>query len=331
MNNFPIPFHQTWEVTDPSKLNDFITCPRYYFFRHLLGWRGEMPNNHLVFGQAWHVAMEYLLKHGYEPVTVLVAGRLLEEEYRKVFPEETDDLFGPKTPFRALLALNEYATLYARDLDETETLFTEQHGAVPVNDHQTLFYRIDSILRDKKYGFVFSREHKTGTSLNNQWMMQWPLSIQIGSYCHALYCLFDVKDVQGVEISGTFFKKTKAPLFDFKRLQCWKTPRQMRMWFANMGRHLLSLEREFDLLNDESDSDEVMLSFYQNPISCNNYFGCEFHDYCCTWNNPLRNADEPPLGFVQEFWDPRDEAVGEAIEIKPLDIIDEMLKELTNG
>ena len=96
----------TWKITDPTKLNCFLSCPRMYFFEYILGWRPETPNNHLVFGTAWHAAQEYLLLHDYSVQSVMDAYNVMVREYRKVLGPETDEMFEPKTMENALVVLN---------------------------------------------------------------------------------------------------------------------------------------------------------------------------------------------------------------------------------
>ena len=327
-NNYPIPYHPTWEVVDPSKLNDYIECPRKYFFEYMLGWRPEAPNNHLVFGQAWHLAMEHLLLHGYSAESIRDAQELLRNHYRKEFPEDTDELFTPKTPDRAVLALVEYSVKWERDLDEFDVLYTEIAGTVPITDTKIMFFRMDNILKHKLEGYYFSHEHKTGTNFTNQWQIQWPLSIQIGTYIHSLYCLYPQDQVRGVKVNGAFFKRTKAPLFDFERMPIWKLPHQMRTWYQTTRHYVAELEQDTGLLQIESDSDTVMQSFPMRPTSCSNWFGCAYHDFCMAWPNPLQRCSEPPLGYKIEFWDPRTEEMRHQMEFKPLKMIEEMLEEL---
>lgn len=47
-----------------------------------------------------------------------------------------------------------------------------------------------------------------------------------------------------------------------------------------------------------------MMAFPMNDTSCTDFFGCPYHDYCMSWQNPLQRCGEPPLGFREEFWDP---------------------------
>ena len=58
-----------------------------------------------------------------------------------------------------------------------------------------------------------------------------------------------------------------------------------------------------------------MTAFPMNPTSCTNYFGCAFHDFCMAWPNPLRRCGEPPIGFVEQHWDPTQEEVKHKFEI----------------
>ena len=246
MSDYPIPEHPEWYVRDPSKMSDFATCWRKGFYKHLLGWVADVARNDLKFGEAWHIGQEHILLHGYDNLNVVRAFDKFLACYREKFPEDTDALFDPKTPTRALLAYQEYATKYQRDLDEFEVLFTEISGTVPVctDPERILHFRMDNILKDSKgYG---SMEHKTkGGSITDSWFRQWPLSVQVGTYHHALYCLYPENEVQGMHINGAGFLKTK---FDFRRLPIKKGREQMRVWLFNMNYWLHELERELAAL-----------------------------------------------------------------------------------
>ena len=64
------------------------------------------------------------------------------------------------------------------------------------------------------------------------------------------------------------------------------------------------LDREMDRLFRCKEEDTVLMAFPMNPKSCSAYRGCQFHDFCLSWSNPLQRCYEPPLGFKEEFWDP---------------------------
>lgn len=301
---FPIPYHPTWEILDPSKIQTFLDCERQFFYQYILGWKQDRMDNHLHFGISWHKAMEFLLRHGYDQKNIMGAYLAFEKEYRKVFPKDTDYLMNQKTPDRALQALVEYATKYRADLDDYEVLFTEVGGTVPLFGDLVLYYRMDSILRERRTKLIVSLEHKTAGSEWN-WDIQWPLSIQVGTYTHALYCFFPPEEVKGVIINGAVFKKTKAPSFAFPRAPVYKTQEQMQGWLQHTQLRAKQVLTEYEILSSCSADDLVLDAFPLRPVSCTKYFGCPYHAFCTAWQNPLQHCEDVPMGFIQEFWDPR--------------------------
>jgi hypothetical protein len=315
---FPLPSHETWEITDSTKLQQFMDCPRSYFYTYLLGWRSERPNNHLVFGSAVHLAMEHLYKHGFGADDVITAIDKFNKEYRKEFPEETDELFKPKTPARFIDCLVEYIMLYKNDFNKYEVLYTEVSGSVSLDGYFILYFKMDTILREIAGGLYFSMEHKTKGGdfsgyYGESWKNDFPLSVQVGTYTHALYCMFPPEKVKGVKINGIGMKKTKAHLFDFCRLPIWKSREQMQVWQMNTINWMKQLEIEFEELYREEDSNDVMTAFPMNVRSCTKYNGCPFHNQCLTWANPLKRCEQPPLGMKVEFWDPREQGSEEKV------------------
>ena len=178
--NWPVPFHPSWNVVDSTKLNAVISCPRKYFYEYVLGWRPDVPSNHLVFGSSVHLALEYLLTHDYSMESVLAAHEIFLEDYRKTFGPEMDDVYFPKTPQNFFVVLSKYAQEYSRDLVENDVLYTEIAGTISVDEDVDLAFRMDSVVRDKRSGMVKSWEHKTGSS-TYFWAEQWPLSTQVAS------------------------------------------------------------------------------------------------------------------------------------------------------
>lgn len=303
---FPIQSYPEWEVIDSSKLNDYILCSRMYFFIHILGWKSTSPRNDLKFGEAWHVAMEHLLLHGYSNKSVVDAYDKFLECYREEFDEESDELFGAKTPNNALKALAQYSNKYERDLDELEILYTEIVGTVPITSSQVLHFKMDSIFRQRGGANLYgSFEHKTkGGGISQSWFNTWLMSIQIGTYHHVLYCLYPENVVDGVKINGAGFLKTK---FDFQRLPIKKTRPQMQVWLSIVLKYIDDMKRDLDILSESDASDNLLDAFAHRPQACDKWWGCPFLDYCISWPNPLRECDEPPMGYKVEFWDPRRE------------------------
>lgn len=300
----PFPLHPDMRKLDSTKINTFLDCPRQYFFNYVLGWISDRPNNHLVFGSAWHEAMEHLLLNGYSELSVVMAYEKFETYYRKHFPVDTDELFKPKTPTNALKALLAYCDQYRSDPSEFKTLHTEIAGSIAIDAERSIIFRMDSICESLRDGNLFSLEHKTkGSSFSRQWTDQWALAFQVGTYSHVLNCLAVDRPVKGVVINGVAFAQRETK---FQRVPVFRSPAHMQNWLFHARHYCDRLEDEYEHLIAACSSleDDVLTAFPQNPQSCTKYFGCPFYDYCCAWTNPLQHAEKPPLGFKMEHWDP---------------------------
>jgi hypothetical protein len=254
--------------------------------------------------------MEHLLLKGYSNESVHYAFfDIFEPAYRAVFPETTDIIFHPKTPENAFKALALYTERWKSDPREEEVLYTEIAGSVPVSAERVIYFRMDSIIRRLRDNKIISRDHKTKQGyFATQWDNQWWGSLAVGTYTHALYCLYPMDQVKGVQINGVAWPKTKAAKQDiqrdFKRVPCWRTPEQMQQWLWNVNSVIDELEFEMNRFALCKDSDELMRAFPQNPTACADWFGCAFLDFCFAWRNPIQKIDYMPQGFKVEFWDP---------------------------
>jgi len=308
--NFPIQEHPTWKKRDSSKLDTYLECPRKYFFEYILGWRPDRPAHDLYFGESWHKAREWQLLHGYDDVGG--AFKAFIEYYRKQFPPETDDLYRPKDPTAVGKALVKFADERQGDLTENEVLLTETSGTVPVDENRFLYYRMDSVMRRKEDGKIFSWDHKSAKKFSRQWEEKFFLSTQNGTYTHCLYCMYPIKQVLGIEFCGTAFEylkrgsryRSQGYHINFQRVPAFKSPEMMNVWLWQVNDYLDDIDRDMERLFDCKENEPVMMAFQQRTTSCPNYWGCAYHDYCMAWPNPLQQCYEPPLGFRIERWDP---------------------------
>ena len=294
--------HESWEVIDASKTQTFLDCPRKYFYEYILGWRPDTKNVHLIFGSAWHEAMEYLLLNGYSAGDVLKAYEVFEEMYRADFAPEDDINNGNKTPENAFRALGNYARHFGPH-DKFEVLYTEIAGTAPIDATRDMHFRIDAIVRDPLHGNqIMALEHKTASQNSRQWHNQWNLKMQTNLYTHALYLMYEASDVYGLMINGTVIRKNDE---EFVRVPVRKTPENMQVWSWNVKFWLDMIQWNMDELEACTPEEPVLMAFPMNTESCTKYFGCAFHDFCTSWANPLSRCDEPPFGFKKEHWDPR--------------------------
>lgn len=301
----PVVHHPTHAVLDPSKITTFLDCPRKFFYQYVLGWQSAVENHHLVFGTAFHKALEVLTL---EPGNVKDAYRAFREEYEKSTELGGGLDTGPKNSGSAMNAIVQYAEHYKRD--DERPLYTEIAGTVPIGVKEdgtprVLHFRLDNIL-ERRDIMKLSRDHKTGSTPNRQWTDKWSLSMQMHTYLHVLYSIYPSSEVYGIVVNGIFFGKTGKTI-EFERVNFRKTVDQMNAWLWEVNHYVDMIEWNMELLEKQDENAISMNAFPRNPESCTKYFGCPFLDYCNAWPNPLKRADEAPSGMTVRFWDPRDD------------------------
>lgn len=294
--------HPTWEIIDSSKVTAFITCPRKYFYKYILGWVGEDISVHLVFGEGWHRAMEKLLKEGYTTDAVHSAYSAFLEYYRRYFTKMEDANFFPKAPSSVVPALIEYIERYRESDRNMEVLYTEISGTAPIGEDRVIHFRMDGVVK-REEGIV-CLEHKTGSRLTGNWGDQWTLKVATGTYMHVLNCLYSPEEVYGLIINGAIFRKSGN---DFVRFPIRKNNEMMNQWLWNVNHWIDLIEWNMKELESSSENDDILYAFPLNPESCTKWGRmCPFHDFCFSWGNPLKRCDEVPYGFKQEWWNPAD-------------------------
>jgi len=289
--------HETWDIYDASKVQEYAACPRSYFFRYILGWDLETENHHLIFGQAWHKAMEVLTSKGAKPENIEEAFAAFGSIYNaKVDP---DNIKGNKDMEHALMGIATYVEHY--NSESFECLSVETHGTVPIGGGRLAQFRLDAVCKD--HLGIYILEHKTGSADSTAWRNQWALSMQVGLYLHVLYYITDdYKEVWGAKVNGAIFRSKDVGLI---RIPVRKTPGQLQNWLDTFNFFVTNIERDIERLLSFQDGDMGSI-FHMNPTSCCHYGTCKFHDLCTSWDNPLEHCEKPPMGFEVRWWNPKD-------------------------
>jgi len=309
---YPAPLQpvEQWNIKDSSKTDTFMSCPRKYFFRYILGWTSEHANIHLGFGTAWHLAIEYLAQHHHETLTrdhVDAAYEIFLASYRSQFSAEWDEDHSPKNPafaFKGLIAI-------ANKLEKQKmkVLYTEIPGSISLTDDDVVHFKIDMIAEGLSghefHGQKFVVDWKTTKSMTASWRDQWELAIQPKTYLHAINFLYGVENVAGVIMSGTVFRKTKP--IEFMDHHIGATPTGMMMWMWVMRHHFSLLKWCHEALSQATDNDDIMEAFPPNFQSCTAKYGtCPYLSICSNNPNPLQMCGDVPVNMKIEHWDPRD-------------------------
>lgn len=317
--DYVVPFHESWNIVDSSKLSDAYTCMRLYYFRHILGWR-KIPGqyNDLEFGSAIHAAMEVILAKGTSLSNLDEAMNEFIKYYRQYFPVETDILF-VKNPISARYSLEQYLTQYSGEVHNIIDI--EIAGEVPITNDLNIHFKIDAVAKGPQGLYVL--EHKTsGRAFSQNWGNSFLMEIQPATYIHVLHCIYGSAmpdtPIYGVYINGICIKpppklkKDGTPYANWEppynmRALIRKSPDMMNVWMVSTILKMLDIRQNIDTMNNEIDR-QIMLAFPINPKACSMYRGCPFIDFCSSWANPLQHTQCPP-GFEVKFWNPREKEI----------------------
>ena len=315
--SFNLPEKPTWQIQDSTKIQTYLDCPRRYFYEYVLGWQLIGTNIHLIYGSALHAGLEHIKRHNHELVDPIrrkavaaEAFTLFTEVYKKEMETNTDDAAFHKTknPMTAMNAFLDYVEHYKKE--PVNVLYTEVYGQVLINEEgDTLHYKID-VIEDfdvvNNLRQIRAMDHKTSSQFSRQWIDSWALSFQMQTYIHVLYSAFQPERVWGVVVNG--IKPQDGKPTEFFRVPVQKTMDMMNVYLWHANEYVDNIKRDFNRLHECSPADNILQAFPQNPQSCTKYFGCPFRDFCSLWPNPLRRAEEPPLGFTERHWNPAEEA-----------------------
>lgn len=317
MNNL-IPYHETFDVQDSTKIQDYLTCERLYFYKYVLGYRNQDPIHDLEFGKAYHLAKEVLFSEGYSQASVDKGMKAFLKEYRKHFSEETDMDFHPKSPGNAELSLMEYILEYQDD--QFKVKHTEIGITFLLPKGRVMYGKMDSIIEDEMKGMV-SMDTKTSKAHWRYLEDSYQQKFQMLAYTFFLYSYYDPKDVYGVIIDqvillkngNSHFRIPVRPSLTNDKTKIFNT---LEAWLWEADSTLDNLERDFDRLSDCKEEDIIMKAFPRRTESCVKYNRiCPLFDYCNINHNPLKKLDRIPSGYKIEYWDPRKEEVKVKLEV----------------
>lgn len=300
-------------IVDSSKMQQYMDCPRQFFYRYVMNWDNDTKSHHLIYGEAIHRALEYLLQHDYSLESIDNAYLIASSYYREELPDEMGDTERyPKTTAGIPQLLVDYTKTHSRDHERYEVLYTEVAGSVPISNDRSIHYRIDAIVRDRDSKKIWALEHKTAGQFGRTWVDQWYMKMQVFVYTHVLHCIFDPREVEGIMINGLCIgRATQADMkqeriikTDFIRVPVCKPVELMEDWLWHINDWYTSIEDDYFGLHTSRETDTVMKCFPRNTENCTKYFGCPFLDYCSAWPNPLQK--DMPYGFVERVWNPAD-------------------------
>ena len=161
-----------------SKLNQFRTCPRSYFYKSVCGIEpideGELEHDR-SFGRAIHKGLEVLYKGG----LMVKAKNTFEKEY----PNQLDLEDDCKTSDNGKLLLEAYWKTYLPTIKDWRVIAVEVLDEYEPVEGLIFRVRLDLIAENLKYGGIYGFDWKTtGKNLDYRYWAQFNPSSQISTY-----------------------------------------------------------------------------------------------------------------------------------------------------
>lgn len=302
------------DFLDNSKIEQYLRCPRAYWYRYVLGWKSERTSVDLVWGEAWHrVLAAYYM--GQQVDACVQEG---VNYYREHFSPADDADNLPKTAGALDTCFHHYIQTYEKEDAEYTTLAVEVGFRLEIAPGVWVVGRADRIAQDNITGDIVIQDHKSSKKMpDGKGVNQWQMSGQAACYLSAVKRKFPGHHVREFQINLTVPRIPTSKLrTGLQRISVQLTDEMLGLWVreaTHYGIEVYSSENgvrvEPYLLPER---------FHRNPTSCYD-FGrlCSFFDQCTTWVNPLEHIQQgPPRGMVVDHWNPlEDLKCGEVWEL----------------
>ena len=309
---------------DNSTLDSMRVCPRRYYYSKIRRWKADRSAIALVFGSAWHAAMDYLWANPSASAKKVFEEGFLKEWNKSEFSETEDfDLF-PRTPQRAFEMISKYIERYQSWLENNiKVEAIEKAFIVPLSEnHQNLFYigKWDKLY--KQGNFYHIVDHKTTSSFANTWLNSWSPNGQVDGYLYAGH--MEYGDMfKSVMIDGALVSKTQI---DFRRVPIERQIDMLDNWkweVLDLIEQIMYYEERLIEERSLEKESRFLRAFPKCTTSCTSYYGmCPYVDLCKYVPNPESyKGDDVPEGFALDTWRPFDIAMTPegSFEVKPCD------------
>lgn len=308
---------------DNTRISAYKDCPRLYYFRHIRHWRRDGSEWPLIFGSAWHAAMDSVWKQLLAadkkgPIKHELVARGAYQHFIKKWieeggppPEQMDyemqQEVAPRTPMHAYEMLLGYVHAKATLLDDLELIAVEEPFAVPIDRVEKVFYigKIDKKVRVKSTGRVRGIEHKTSTAyrkggpFRTAYIDSFSPNSQVDGYLFALHMTYP-DNVDGVWVDASLVHKTEE---GYMFIPVSKQLKMLDAWLWETKDWIKRIENDKEDLHYTRPDDPYMKAFPRNTNSCWNFNRqCPYFDMCKAWPNP--KGREKPEDMVEDRWDP---------------------------
>lgn len=299
---------------DNTRIGTYKDCPRRFFLRHVMSWRGEGTAIPLVFGLSWHAGMDQVWTHAnHLPKDQLVQAAMAafaetwESEGLSIqLDVDQQAAFLPRTPQIAEEMYHAYINDRWNVLSNCTLLAAEQPFAVPMPGLTKSWYagRLDKVIEYNGQKLVI--EHKTTAiykkdgGFQSSYIEGWYSDAQVKGYQFGAGLYYP--GLTQIWVDCALVHKTVHNAFrfvpvshSFPLIKEWLSDTQE--WVARIEMDELKFQRSGHLTAG---------CFPKNENACYGKFGaCGYLDICRTTSDVAAGA-EPPPGYIVEKWSPFD-------------------------
>lgn len=266
---------------DNTALQAYLACPREYFLAMIQHMRSSGRSPALVFGSAWHKALETHYKSGGDRDLVQLATQLSWEGH-----DSADDY---RTLKRVLLDYDKYSKKFLQD-DIASTVGWPDHPIIEVSTNamgSSLLHpwagKIDRIV--EVGGLLYVEDHKTTSRLDKNYFTQFKLSYQMKGYTYLAQQLLPGEKIVGVRINLSHVLTAKTEfhrqLFTFSKGEIDEWTKVTNAWMSRLGRDIETYNEAIARGLDSWDAINLAFPAHFGDNGCSRKFGmCQYHQAC---------------------------------------------------
>lgn len=299
---------------DNSRIKDYRTCPRYYYYRHIRGWT-KPAGPALSAGLGWHAGQDFIwanIKGADARDLAEVATEIWIQTMNESGIDVESTTYVMNEPKRTAGVFKEMFLNYIQQrrafIEEVDIISIERPFAVPLGLSTKVFYigRVDKEFR--RDGRVIVLDHKTTSAyakngpFRQSFLESFSPDSQIDGYSYAAYIQYG-KEFKAVYVDAALVHKTVHD--GFKLIPVERAYNSLDNWLYDTERWVNLIEQDKLLLSHCKDTDPFLKAFSKKaPESCIQYnHPCIYKDICRFHDNPMQ-LEEPPEGFVEDHWNP---------------------------
>ena len=260
---------------DNTAMSCYLACPREYHYSMVQHRRGNGRSPALVFGSAWHKALETHYRTGGNRDAVIYETTMAWEGH-----DSPDDY---RTLDRVLLDYDRYVKKYGLPDgpdDEGKTVGYPGNPLVEIATEASVngllhpwTGKLDRII--SLGGLIYVEDYKTTSRLDKHYFRQFDLSNQMMGYTMLGKALLPSYNVVGVRVNVAHVL-TKTT--EFYREIFPYSPSRIEEWVRNMNTWMKRLAHDYEML---AAGDEDAFPGHYGDNGCSRKFGmCQYHPVC---------------------------------------------------